>query len=60
VLAAMHKQGDTAEDILDAYPNLNAAQVHAALSYYYEHRAEMDAVILAQNVQHNQIRNSLA
>lgn len=56
VLAAMHKQGDTAEDILEAYPNLNAAQVHAALSYYYEHRSEIDAVIAAQNAQHDRIR----
>ena len=57
VLAAMHKQGDTATDILAAYPNLNAAQVHAALSYYYEHRSEVDAVIAAQNVQHDRIRS---
>jgi uncharacterized protein (DUF433 family) len=49
VLAAMHKQGDTAEEILEAYPNLSAAQVYAALSYYYEHRAEIDAVIAAQS-----------
>ncbi len=49
VLAAMHKQGDTAEDILDAYPNLSAAQVYAALSYYYEHRTAIDATIAAQS-----------
>jgi uncharacterized protein (DUF433 family) len=59
VLAAMHKQGDTAEDILEAYPNLTAAQVHAALSYYYEYRAETDAVIAAQNVQHDRIRGGI-
>ena len=51
VLAAMHKQGDTATDILEAYPDLNAA-----LSYYYEHRGEIDAVIAAQNAQHDRIR----
>ncbi len=56
VLAAMHKQGDTAIDILAAYPNLSAAQVHAALSYYYEHRGEIDTVIAAQNAQHDRIR----
>ncbi len=56
VLAAMHKQGDTATDILAAYPNLSAAQVHAALSYYYERRGEIDAVIAAQNAQHDRIR----
>jgi uncharacterized protein (DUF433 family) len=52
VLAAMHKQGDTVEDILQAYDNLTAAQVHAAFSYYYDHRAEIDAVIAVQNARH--------
>ncbi len=56
VLAAMHKQGDTADDILEAYPNLSAAQVHAALAYYYEHRAEVDATIAAQNIHHDRLR----
>lgn len=57
VLAAMHKQGDTAEEILEAYPNLTAAQVHAALSYYYDHRAEIDAVIAVQNAGHERVRS---
>jgi uncharacterized protein (DUF433 family) len=57
VLAAMHKQGDTAQDILEAYPNLTAAQVHAALCYYYDHRAEIDAVITTQNAAHTRIRD---
>ena len=56
VLAAMHRQGDTPEEVLEAYPNLSAAQVYAALSYYYEHRAEIDAVIAAQNVDHDRSR----
>ena len=56
VLAAMHKQGDSAEDLLEAYPNLNAVQVYAALSYYYAHRAEIDKVIAAQNVHHRQFQ----
>ena len=56
VLAAMHKQGDIVDDLLEAYPNLTAAQVHAALSYYYEHRAEIDSVITVQNAKHRQIR----
>ena len=60
VLAAMHRQGDTPEEILEAYPNLSAAQVYAALSYYYAHRAEVDAVIAAQNVNHDRIRDRAA
>lgn len=57
VLAAMHKQGDTAQDILEAYPDLTAAQVHAALCYYYDHRAEIDAVIVVQNAAHARTRD---
>jgi uncharacterized protein (DUF433 family) len=60
VLASIHKQGDTPEDILDLYPNLSAAQVYAALSYYYEHRAEIDAEIAAQNAAHERLRGTAA
>jgi len=58
VLASIHKQGDTPEDILEMYTNLSAAQVYAALSYYYEHRAEIDAEIAAQNVEHERFRSA--
>ncbi|MBI3800416.1 MAG: type II toxin-antitoxin system prevent-host-death family antitoxin [Deltaproteobacteria bacterium] len=33
------------EDILAALPHLTAAQVYDALSYYYDHQAEMDQLI---------------
>jgi uncharacterized protein (DUF433 family) len=59
VLAAMHKQGDTPEEILEAYPDLSAAQVYAALSYYYLHREDVDGVIAAQNVVHDRFRASV-
>lgn len=42
-LVFMHKQGDSVDTILEAYPDLNRAQVYAALSYYYEHPEEIDA-----------------
>ncbi len=31
-----------AEDICRQYPHLSLAQVHAALTYYYDHQAEID------------------
>jgi uncharacterized protein (DUF433 family) len=34
--------GLTAEEIVAVYPQLSLAQVHAALAYYYEHKAEID------------------
>jgi uncharacterized protein (DUF433 family) len=42
----LHKQGHLPEKILETYPFLNLAQVHAALSYYYENRDEIEASLL--------------
>jgi uncharacterized protein (DUF433 family) len=42
-LVSLHKQGRTVEQMLVVYPDLNLAQVHAALSYYYEHSQEIEA-----------------
>lgn len=39
--------GWTADQIIDAHPHLTLAQVHDALSYYYENQAAMDVDILA-------------
>jgi uncharacterized protein (DUF433 family) len=35
--------GWPAEEIQAQHPHLSLAQIHAALSYYYDHCAEMDA-----------------
>jgi uncharacterized protein (DUF433 family) len=37
--------GSSAEEMQVQYPHLSLAQIHAALSYYYEHQAELDAEI---------------
>ncbi|MCS6910210.1 MAG: DUF433 domain-containing protein [Anaerolineales bacterium] len=39
--------GWSPDQIVDAHPHLTLAQVHDALSYYYDHRQEIDAEILA-------------
>jgi uncharacterized protein (DUF433 family) len=39
----LYKQGQSPEKMLETYPFLNLAQVHAALSYYYENPAEIEA-----------------
>ncbi|MEW6163024.1 MAG: DUF433 domain-containing protein [Nitrospirota bacterium] len=36
--------GMSPEDIIVAFPHLNLSQVHDALSYYYEHKSEIDKV----------------
>ena len=34
--------GMSPEDIMLSFPHLNLSQIHDALSYYYEHKNEMD------------------
>jgi uncharacterized protein (DUF433 family) len=40
-----YRRGLSIEEILLEFPQLNPAAVHDALSYYYDHRAEMDQEI---------------
>src|SRR2546423_3791105 len=37
--------GSSPEEMHFQYPYLSLAQIHAALSYYYEHQSELDADI---------------
>jgi len=39
------RNGMTPEMIRDAYPHLTLSQIHAALSYYHDHKDELDAQI---------------
>ena len=42
-IAYAHKAGLTPEQIQVEYPDLNLAQVHAALSYFYSNTEEIEA-----------------
>ena len=46
-IVVLHQQGETPEQMLEAYDFLNLAQIHAALSYYYENPEEIDAQLKA-------------
>lgn len=37
-----HKMGETPEEISEKYPHLTLAQIYDALSFYYDHREEID------------------
>ncbi|MGE0453221.1 MAG: DUF433 domain-containing protein [Vicinamibacteria bacterium] len=41
------KEGKTVGEIRECYPELSEGQVHAALSYYYDHVEEIDAELSA-------------
>ena len=40
-----YRRGLSVEEILHEFPHLSPAEVHDALSYYHDHRAEMDREI---------------
>jgi uncharacterized protein (DUF433 family) len=42
-VVSLQRQGYTPERMREAYPSLNLAQIHAALSYSYEHPEEIEA-----------------
>lgn len=44
-VAYLHKAGLTPEQIQVEYPDLNLAQIHAALSYFYANTEETEAEI---------------
>lgn len=51
LIAQMHRAGDAVDDILHSYPHLSAAAAHDAISYYLDHRAEMEQEIAAHRLE---------
>lgn len=51
VIAELYRAGDLVEDILRAYPHLSAAAVHDTLSFYLDHRAEIEREIAARRIE---------
>src|SRR5580658_3070784 len=43
------RQGKSPDEVVAEHPALTLADVHAALAYYYDHRQQIDADILADN-----------
>jgi uncharacterized protein (DUF433 family) len=49
-VAVWHEQmGMSPAEIVATYPTITLAQVHAALSYYYGHRAEIQSAIAKED-----------
>ena len=44
-LIRSHQLGMDFDEILTQYPNLTPASLHAALAYYFDYKAEIDALI---------------
>jgi uncharacterized protein (DUF433 family) len=52
--------GWSAEEIHRHHPHLPMAKIHAALSYYYDHQAEIDAEIDRQEREFDELRAATA
>ncbi len=48
LIAQMYRAGDTVDDLLHTYPHLHPATIHDALSYYLDHRDELEREIAAR------------
>ena len=46
-----------AEEIHAAHPHLSRAQIHAALSYYHDHKPELDGQMQRQMENYHRLRN---
>ncbi len=54
-IAVLHKDGASVQEMLETYPHLEMSWVHDAISYYLDHREEIEREIEA-----NRIENVLA
>jgi uncharacterized protein (DUF433 family) len=59
LIASRTKYGDSAEDILRDYPHLSLAQIHDAISYYFDHRDEIEKEINENTVREMMVKYNL-
>ncbi len=46
----------TPDEIIEQFPHLTLAQIHDALSYYYEHKSELDKAYKKEQMFINELR----
>jgi len=51
LIAQMYRAGDSVDDILHTYPHLTATAAHDAISYYLDHRVEIEQEIAANRIE---------
>ncbi len=50
-VAALHLAGESAQEIAATYPQIGLAAVHDAISYYLDHRKEIDSEIEGNRIE---------
>jgi uncharacterized protein (DUF433 family) len=59
VVAYVLQQGMTPEELVTLFPHLTLAQVYDALSYYYDHKAEIDRDLAANTEEYWKAKTTL-
>jgi Protein of unknown function (DUF433) len=54
-IAALYKQGNSAEEIAADLDRITLAQVYAALTYYHANKAEIEADLAAQQAEYEHL-----
>lgn len=54
VVTYVLQHGCTPEELVAKFPHLTLAQIHDALAYYYDNRAEIDREIVENHKEHVQ------
>ena len=49
-IAVLHKDGVSVQEMLETYPHLQESWVHDAISYYLDHREEIEQEIEANRI----------
>jgi uncharacterized protein (DUF433 family) len=47
-VAARHRQGERAEEMLEDWPHLDLARIYAALAYYHANKVQIDEELEAE------------
>lgn len=55
-IVGFYLQGETPEELYEGFPTVPLADIYAVISYYLQHRAEVDAYIARQKAEGERIR----
>ena len=58
-LVSIFNEGGTPEDIVQQFPTLELADVYGAITYYLQHRADMDAYLKQREAEAETLRGEI-
>ena len=58
-IVMQYERGAGAEEILESFPSLKLADIYAAISYYLNHREQVNEYVLGQDTKAQALRDSI-